>query len=339
MRDGFTYSVIIPVNHGKRFLKRVLSSVTQLNFPQDHFEVIVTGNEHDENSKRAVNRALDTFSGSMAYVGTSSSNRSRQLNATCAIAKGRILAFTDDDCIVPRDWLKNLDRVFSRESNIGLVGGPDRSDSESSTLSMALDCVFRSFVGTGGLRKGTGPRVGKYYPKHWNMAVLRDVAMQVAIKEGCDAPAVFDESLTVHGDVDLADRVESIGENIIFAPEIIVEHSRETTLWSFLRNNFKMARVCRVLGVQRLPHPALAVSTLSACILLLASWFVSAARIAVLSGGFLYGFILLTGAILGFRRTGSMLAACIIPLLLLILHVSRGIGYLFPMKRDSSEVR
>lgn len=44
-------------------------------------------------------------------------------NAGAKIAKGSILAFTDADTIVPRNWLKIIDRAFKKNPNfVGLVG-------------------------------------------------------------------------------------------------------------------------------------------------------------------------------------------------------------------------
>ena len=61
-----------------------------------------------------------------------------------------------------------------------VITGLDRTGTNEPTFNIALDYVLNSFAGTGGLRSKKGPRVGKYYPKLWNMAILREVALGVS---------------------------------------------------------------------------------------------------------------------------------------------------------------
>ena len=45
------------------------------------------------------------------------------LNTALLRARGEWIAFTDDDCIVPRDWLVSVAREFDSLPAVGALGG------------------------------------------------------------------------------------------------------------------------------------------------------------------------------------------------------------------------
>lgn len=326
------FSIILPVCHGGSFLRSALRALWRLDFPPALFEVLVAGADEDNESREIVEDEAATAKYNVRYIECIDSNRSRKLNAACAVARGRVLAFADDDCIFLPDWLQKLSEVLEREPEVGVVGGKDELESNGSAFDIALDSVLNSFSGTGGLRSAAGPRVGKYYPKLWNMAVPHDVALKVALKTEKGVPHVFNESLTVHEDVDLAERIEHSGKRIVFVPEVRIRHYRDTTLLSFVRNNFNIARTSRALGVHRLPHVALATFVFGTPALAVASFFLYPLRIVLLIFMGMYIATLLASAIRGFRRTRNLQVLAIIPWLLVSLHLARGLGYLFPWR-------
>ena len=330
------FTVILPVCHGGVSLVKALNSLSQVEYPTDSFEVIVAGTLDDEESKNTVEAESARSTLDIKYIGCSDRKRVRALNGACLAARGRILVFADDDCIFRKKWLEKFSEIFSREDNIGIVGGKDELESKNSAFDLALDITLNSFFGTGGLRRGAGPRAGKYYPKLWNMAILREVALSVSLKTDKGLARVFNESLSVHEDVDLADRIEQSGRRIIYAPEVRVGHERDTTFRDFVRRNFTMARVCRKVGVHRLPHLALTTFALGGLALAIASFFVTPLRSVLLTCLGIYAAILLGVGISGFRRSGSLRVLAITTGLLVSLHLARGLGYLFPWD-DPSE--
>jgi GT2 family glycosyltransferase len=332
------FTVILPVCHGGVSLVKALNSLSQVEYTADSFEVIVAGTHDDTESKNTVGAESARSMLDIKYIGCSDRKRVRALNAACSTARGRILVFADDDCIFRKEWLQKFSEVFSREDNIGIVGGQDELERKNSAFDLALDITLNSFFGTGGLRSGTGPRAGKYYPKLWNMAILREVALSVSLKTDKGLTLVFNESLSVHEDVDLADRIEQSGRRIIYAPEVRVGHERDTTFRDFVHRNFTMARVARVVGVHRLPHLALTTFALGGPALAIASFFVTPLRSVLLTCLGIYAAILLGVGISGFRRSGSVRVLAITTGLLVSLHLARGLGYLFPWHDPSRKV-
>jgi GT2 family glycosyltransferase len=253
------------------------------------------------------------------------------LNKAIPHARGEILVFGDDDCNFLPDWLNKLAEVFDRETNIGVVGGSDQTGANEPPFNKALDYVLNSFWGTGGLRR-QGSAIGKYYPKLWNMAIPRAVALGVALNDNDRLSQVFDESLNVHEDVELINRIEKTGKRIIYAPEVEVIHSRDTTLRSFTVRSFNMARTSRSVGVHRLPHLSLASFALGMIALSLASAVSPPMRNVFFVFSVLYGAVLLMSGLGGYMRTRQLPVFFYVPVLLLVLHFSRGLGYLFPWR-------
>lgn len=335
MTKELEFSIILLVCHGGSFLRNALASLREINYPPNRFEVLIAGDADDQESRKITDIQSNIAECDIWYIGHINSKRSARLNAACAVARGRILAFADDDCTFFPDWLQRLNEVFQRAPESGIVGGPDELGHNASSFSLALDYVLNSLLGTGGLRQGRGLSVGQYYPRLWNMAVPREIVLQVAFKPKEELPQVFAESLMVHEDVELANRIKQSGKSIVFSPQLRVRHCRDTTFRSFVRRNFNMARTCRSLGVHRLPHVMLAVFVLSALVLAMFAISFYPARVAILTVTGIYMGLLLAGAVVGFKRTRRLPVLLIIPLLLVSLHVARGLGYLFPW-RDKS---
>jgi hypothetical protein len=290
----------------------------------------VAGLKDDAESKSIVENEAGLATYTVRYLEFSGMNRAGLLNQACSAAKGNTLAFADDDCIFFPDWLTNLEHALNHGNTVGVIGGEDCLVGDTSSFGLALDHVLNSFLGTGGVRKGQGSRVGKYYPKLWNMAIPRDVATSVALGNEKGYLHIFNESLDVHEDVDLANRIERTGKQVLFAPEVRIGHYRDTTFTSFFLRNMAMARTCKSLRVHRIPHIMLASFILSITVLTVLSLIFPSLRsvLVIMTGA--YVAVLLFSAFGGFRHTKRCSMFFMVPALLASLHVARGVGYLFP---------
>ncbi len=329
------FSVIIPICHGGALLKAALESLMEIDFEPSRFELIVAG-RHDDSKSRSIVQSVKSFAGfEVTYLSSSRPARSGLLNQACNAARGRILAFADDDCIFHRDWLTVIEAAFSHFRGAGIVGGQDEHAKDSSVFNLALNSVFNSFLATGGLRRGTGVRVGKYYPKLWNMAVPRDVAFDVAIRSKDNGLLVFDESIRVHEDVELAERIAKSGRDIVYEPLMRIGHERDTTYLSFAYRNFKMAQVCRAHGIHTIPHICLSCLVISFPLIALSAALASPPfQWKVILPLCLYLIVLSISAFQGFRQTRCSRVSVLIPLLVLTLHLTRGLGFLWPAAKS-----
>ena len=164
------------------------------------------------------------------------------------------------------------------------------------------------------------------------MAITREVSLSVRLNEHDGILQVFNESLDVHEDVELVHRIEEKGKRIIFAPEIIVTHSRDTTLQTFTKRSFNMARTSRRIGVHRLPHMFLAFFALGMIMLAISALINQQTRHVFLIVSAIYAAALIVSGFGGYVRTRQLSMFIHVPILLLAQHFSRGLGYLFPWR-------
>jgi GT2 family glycosyltransferase len=329
-------SIVIPVCHGGRFLGELLQSALHLDFPPESFEFLVAVNADDVQSRNMIERISAAAPFRVLRVPCASSNKAHRLNIACARARGRILAFADDDCVLPADWLERIAGVVEGEKNVGAVGGRDCSRATSS-FDLALDWVLNSFVGTGGCRFGGGGWTGRFYPRLWNMAVPREIALAVSYLREDGSREVFDESLAVHEDVELMERIDRLGKRILYSPDLQVSHHRDTTYFSFLSRNFHMARICRREGVHRFAQRVLAAAVVGVGVLAAAAavWH-PARKVLAAAAGFYAALLIFSAAAAAFAKR-SPEAGVWVPAMLLGVHFARGVGYVLPSSRSVRE--
>lgn len=176
----------------------------------------------------------------------------RQQNAGCGPARntgaqnarGRYVAFTDDDCSHAPDWLTRLERYFEKYPN-AMVGGLPvntlRSNPFSTASQLLIEYLLRS--------ANAVPTSGRY---------LNCIALP---RDEFVAMGGFDNTFWMSGeDRDLCDRWTKAGKQIVFAPEILIGHAHHLnwrTYWkqhrSYGRGAFHLVRT-GVAGSQPLAY-------------------------------------------------------------------------------------
>jgi len=327
-----SYSIIVPVCHGGRFLENALLSLQQLIDPPGGFEVVLAGN------REAAEVIFNRNAGASWTFIDSRGSRSESLNAACEIACGAIWVFSDDDCVYPPDWLLRIDDFFSRHPEAAVLGGADVLAKGSTSFDMALDAVLSAWLASGGTRSDWSLKAGAYYPKLWNMAVRADTARHSAL-EGQSGRLIFDANLPVHEDVDLIDRVRRVGAgSVLYAPEIKVLHSRNTTYADFFKRNLAMARTCRLRSIHVWPHRFLAAMLAGLLALGLLSIWSSCARWVVSVGLGIYLFMLFVTAACAVRKKKKAAMLLWVPVLLVTLHLGRALGYVVPLGNAKEKI-
>jgi glycosyltransferase involved in cell wall biosynthesis len=110
-------SVVIPSIGRRRLLGAALASLERQTLDRRSFEVIVVDDESPE-----------TYEWLPSYVRLlkrpTRGGPGGARNTGIAAASGRFVAFTDDDCLVPSNWLVSLMNAFQRFPSVSAVGGP-----------------------------------------------------------------------------------------------------------------------------------------------------------------------------------------------------------------------
>src|SRR5262245_15794055 len=119
-RATATFSVVIASRREYSHIRSCLNALAAQEYPTDSFEVIVV----DDGSRVPLAPAVAEFASRLQTRVHEQGNAgpAAARNAGARLATGDLLAFTDDDCVPARGWLRQLADTIA-EHPTALVGG------------------------------------------------------------------------------------------------------------------------------------------------------------------------------------------------------------------------
>lgn len=111
-------SVLITTFNRPQNLKDCLQSVLSSNF--ENFEILVLDQSENGSANKIVGLINDNR---IRFFKSVKKGKSKGLNFLINKARGKILAFTDDDCIVKKNWLRTIHLSYKNNSDIVAVFG------------------------------------------------------------------------------------------------------------------------------------------------------------------------------------------------------------------------
>jgi len=113
--DPVFISVIVPTFERPEHLKRLLKNLKKQTFK--NFEVIII-----DQSEKTFNALPKSSKMDVIYLQTSVLGAVKARNTGISLARGKIAAFIDDDCIPDDDWLENASGYFENPDVAGVEG-------------------------------------------------------------------------------------------------------------------------------------------------------------------------------------------------------------------------
>jgi O-antigen biosynthesis protein len=206
-------SVLVCSYNGSKTLDGCLASLRKLNYP-DYEVVLVNDGSTDSVPEIAARYPY------IRYYAQPNRGLSVARNVGLELAKGEIVAYTDDDCFADPDWLYYLVSKLLETGATG-VGGPNLLPTGDGPVAA---CVSAS--------PGTpahillDDNVAEHVPG-CNMAFWADRLRAIG---------GFDPVYTKAGDdVDVCWRLQAEGDQIVFAPAAMVWHHRRATVKAYLK--------------------------------------------------------------------------------------------------------
>jgi glycosyltransferase involved in cell wall biosynthesis len=98
------FSVVIPTFNRASDLRKTLDSLSRIATTSE-WEAIVVDNNSTDDTRAAVEESVSTFPVDLRYLFEPEQGRSAALNAGILVARGEVIATTDDDVEVEPDWL------------------------------------------------------------------------------------------------------------------------------------------------------------------------------------------------------------------------------------------
>ncbi len=224
-------SVILPTRNRPKLLADCLACLRANDYPQR--EIVVVDQSRDGETAAVVQRAA-VLDASLRYVRSDAVGSSHTQNVALQLARGEVVAMTNDDCRPAANWLARLAEEFASNPQVVAVFGPFLPLSSSS---QALPVA----VLTG--RRRWSPRNSQ---EIWRLGYGGNMAFR--LRAVLDAGGL-DEMLgpaSPRGwgcnDVDLVYRVLRRGGLAVYDPGIVVWHVQQYDLRQALRREAAYAR-------------------------------------------------------------------------------------------------
>ncbi len=209
-------SAVIPVFNGGETLEKCLSSILSQTYR--NYEVIAVDNNSTDKTKEIIER-FSRQNKKVRYIFEPFRSRGAARNAGIRAAHGKIIAMTDSDCIIPKNWLFELTKPI-REEYAKITMGYEKDVIQSYStrqIQRANKEFLRQFV------------LGEYI-RHLdtkNFAILTSLAKKI----------MFDSMIFNLEDVDFYLRSRKHA-HIKFIPDVRVGHHHKSTVLKAARLNF-----------------------------------------------------------------------------------------------------
>jgi O-antigen biosynthesis protein len=222
-------SVVVCTYNGGRTLRQCLASLVELDYPM--YDVIVVDDGSTDHTREILAGFPQVRAMHQANQGLSIAR-----NIGLQAATGSIVAYTDSDCFVDRDWLTLLVAQLE-QSGAHAVGGPNLAPEDG----WLAACV--SAAPGQPTHVLESDQVAEHIPG-CNMAFRR---------EALEALNGFDPQFRAAGDdVDVCWRLQQVGMWITFAPAAFVWHHRRQGPRAYLR---QQAGYGQAEALLRFKHP------------------------------------------------------------------------------------
>jgi O-antigen biosynthesis protein len=220
-------SVIVPVFNSATTIQACVESLRTLDYPKENLELIVIDNGSTDRTADVLNQYHDQ----LRILGENKRGAAAARNRGLRDARGEIIALTDADCVVDKDWLKHIISPLQDEQ-IGIVGGRIQAHCPCNSIELFGEMIHDHRQAIEVFKPG--------YVITMNWSSRRSVI---------EAAGWFDEELLRDQDVDLSWRVLQKGYRLAYEPAAIVYHWNEKTLRGLFHEGYTHGyygvRVCK----------------------------------------------------------------------------------------------
>ena len=306
-------SIILPVLNEADHLEESLRSILSQDYLGDIEVILAIGPSHDGTEKIA--QALAQKDSRIVLVENPSGRTASALNIAIAATKYSIIVRVDGHSQIPKNYLTLVSEILEKTGAVN-VGGV--MDAQGRTLfERGVARAMKSALGVGASRFHTGGAAGE----------VDTVYLGAFRKEALIAVGCFDERFTRAQDWELNHRLRSAGGKIYFDPRLVVTYRPRSTVLALAKQYFNYGRWRRVVsrthqGTINYRYLAPPIAVLGSSLSILMSLFFSTIFIVPLA--IYLSFILLAS----FRIARSIGEIICMPLILLTMHISWGIGFI-----------
>ena len=223
------FSIVIPVYNRPDEIKELIESLIISDYNKE-YEIVIVEDGSTITCKEEVEKFKNKLNISYYFKENSGPGDSR--NFGMKVAKGDYFIIFDSDCIIPKQYLTEVEKELT-ENYVDCFGGSDAALDTFSDIQKAINFAMTSFLTTGGIRGGS-EKLTKFQPRSFNMGISKK-AFQDSNGFGNIHPGE---------DPDLTIRLWKLGYETRLFPKAFVYHKRRVDWdkFSVQVNKFGKAR-------------------------------------------------------------------------------------------------
>jgi GT2 family glycosyltransferase len=201
------------------------------------WEVIIVDNNSTDQTMAVVECFIESGQQNVRYLFEPQQGKSVALTTGIRKARGRIIAMTDDDCIVDSQWIASILQEYASDPALAAIGGRVELYSRMDEPMTVRVSKQRRVISLAPFEPSSPPIIG------CNMAFKREIF---------DAIGYFDPNLgpgsnhqLVAEDVDFLYRVCKKAFKLVYSPDVLVYHNhgrRTDAEWASVSRNYMRGR-------------------------------------------------------------------------------------------------
>lgn len=162
------FSLIIPVYNRPDEIDELLESLTKSDY-NEIYEIVIVEDGSTMRCQDIAQKYGDRLDISYYYKANSGPGDSR--NYGMKKARGDYFIIFDSDCIIPNQYLTEVEKAL-KQKYVDCFGGPDKALDSFSDIQKAINFAMTSFLTTGGIRGGS-EKIDKFQPRSFNMGLSK----------------------------------------------------------------------------------------------------------------------------------------------------------------------
>jgi len=212
-------TVLITVRNSKDIIRKCIDSILKLNYPKNRYKILVI----DAFSTDGTFEILQNY-GNKIVLKRLEGKPPKAYNYALNIIKTEFTAITNADCIVDKNWLKEIIKPFEDKQVMAVAGIAKNPIKTTSKLQSII-----------------GRELEDRY-NHFPREITRAPEMNLCLRTSIARKLKFDEKLDVSYDADFGYRLTSKYGKIIYQSLAIIYHYHRASWKGFFKQQFTYAK-------------------------------------------------------------------------------------------------
>jgi len=240
MQEDIKYSIVVATFNRSKSLAEMLTSVFNQTVARSNYEIIIV----DDGSTDDTKEVIDSFNVKQPehkarYFFQKNSGCAKARNMGILNSRGEIIFFTDDDCVVPNNWIEKISNTFKNYPEAVGVGGWAWPAEEILKENKFHQFYYQFFI----QESYPGMKDREMYTINKRKTPMGNTSNVAYKKEILMEAGLFDENIyfTGHVDWELKLRIKNMGYPVVYIPFHVL-HKKEMTLKEFFLKSVRQGR-------------------------------------------------------------------------------------------------